>query len=371
MRLDHFLPFLHKAKKGQAPNPDGMLMRLSRRVLPSGFLSDPLTGKPGLVRRLLRAIGPTAASSPVRRLVQTVSLVGFLWLFLYVCWPYSAAPQPPGRVSPGWQLLEVDQATGQFRFRHSGPPDWPLRESRTLHVVDARAAEATDPRYAGPFDRVTGRGPHLLLQPARELTAEQLDMLLLKPGPWSMHEREPNAWPSHYADDLAAKEAVPAELFLVMDPLVSLSTAIASRSWVWSLTCAAIILAVCLLIPRGFCGYVCPLGTLIDMCDWALGRRVTRFRVPDSGWWVHIKYYLLLGVLICAVRRVDIGLCCCHPCADARHVAAVGSLADGCRARLASGATQRNGARGVVDFIPVGPRPWPVAAAFLVQVRLS
>ena len=50
-------------------------------------------------------------------------------------------------------------------------------------------------------------------------------------------------------------------------------------------------------IPRGFCGYICPLGTLIDLFDWAIGKRVTRFRVPDDGWWVHIKYYLLAGVL--------------------------------------------------------------------------
>ena len=58
--------------------------------------------------------------------------------------------------------------------------------------------------------------------------------------------------------------------------------------------------AVCVFIPRGFCGYLCPLGTLIDLFDWAIGKRVTRFRVADDGWWVHIKYYLLLGVLVAA-----------------------------------------------------------------------
>ena len=59
-----------------------------------------------------------------------------------------------------------------------------------------------------------------------------------------------------------------------------------------------------MLIPRGFCGYLCPLGTLIDLFDWAIGKRVTRFRVADDGWWVHIKYYLLLGVLVALdVRR--------------------------------------------------------------------
>ncbi|QEF97613.1 Putative electron transport protein YccM [Stieleria maiorica] len=111
-------------------------------------------------------------------------------------------------------------------------------------------------------------------------------------------------WPSHYSDNLAAKEVIPAESFLMIDPLVSLSTAIASRSWVWSLVSAAAILVVCVLIPRGFCGYLCPLGTTIDLFDWAVGKRVTRFRVTGDGWWVHIKYYLLAGTLLCSVLGV-------------------------------------------------------------------
>ncbi len=113
-----------------------------------------------------------------------------------------------------------------------------------------------------------------------------------------------SAWPSHYADNLTAKERIPAETFLIIDPLVSLSTAVASRSWVWSLVSAAAILIVCVLIPRGFCGYVCPLGTTIDLFDWAIGSRVKRFRVADDGWWVHIKYYLLAGTMVAAVCGV-------------------------------------------------------------------
>lgn len=90
----------------------------------------------------------------------------------------------------------------------------------------------------------------------------------------------------------------------MIDPLVSLSTAIASRNAVWSLACAAIILLVCVLIPRGFCGYLCPLGTTIDLFDWLIAGRTKRFRVPGEGWWVHIKYYLLAGTLVAAVGGV-------------------------------------------------------------------
>ena len=59
-----------------------------------------------------------------------------------------------------------------------------------------------------------------------------------------------------------------------------------------------------MLIPRGFCGYICPLGTLIDVFDWLVGKRVTRFRVADDGWWVHVKYYVLTSVLIAAMFGV-------------------------------------------------------------------
>lgn len=111
-------------------------------------------------------------------------------------------------------------------------------------------------------------------------------------------------WPyggTDYAAHRESKEKVAAEFFLIIDPLVALSTAIASRSWVWSLGAAGLILAACLLVPRGFCGYVCPLGTVIDLFDWAVGRRFKKWTLSDEradrGWWVHLKYYLLLGCL--------------------------------------------------------------------------
>jgi len=153
----------------------------------------PYRKKPNALRRWLKAIGPTWASSPARRLIQSVCFILFLLLFFYVCWPYG------------------------------------------LH---------------------------------------------------------------NYALHLAAKEKIPAESFLAIDPLVSLSTAIAARTWVFSLAWAAAIIAICVLFPRGFCGYICPLGSLIDLFDWTISHRFTRFRPTRDGWWVHLKYYLLAAILI-------------------------------------------------------------------------
>ena len=175
-----------------------------------------------------------------------------------------------------------------------------------------------------------------------------LDTLGLSFGPWSLGEQAPGAWPAHYARGLEAKEKVPAELLLVIDPLVSISTAIAARTWVWSLVFAGAILLVCLAVPRGFCGYVCPLGTLIDLFDWVLGRRVSRSRGSVTGWWRRSE-------ILCAHRRagvqrvrcVDLRICRGDPCDHAWPGVPVGSAADGRVSRLVSGAAVGCGARGV------------------------
>ena len=86
--------------------------------------------------------------------------------------------------------------------------------------------------FAGKFEVKSSDNFNLVLAVPPALTDEQLDLLLTGSGPWALDQSMPNAWPSHYTDHLAAKERIPAESFLVIDPLVSLSTAIASRPWV-------------------------------------------------------------------------------------------------------------------------------------------
>ncbi len=111
-------------------------------------------------------------------------------------------------------------------------------------------------------------------------------------------------WPSHYADSRDAKEIVDAEIFLVLDPLVSISTAVAGRTWVWSLVGAGLILGIGIVLPRGFCGYLCPMGTFLDLFEGITGRGARKSTSGRTGWWVHLKYYLLLGVLAAAAFGV-------------------------------------------------------------------
>jgi NAD-dependent dihydropyrimidine dehydrogenase PreA subunit len=300
MRLDVFVPFLRKAKGGVIQTPVRAANRLARRVLPRALFSDLVTGKPGLARRWLQWAGSSWLSAPVRRTIQGICLALFLVLFFYVCWPYTARP---AKTWENWVAVETDAATGSVKLAiAAAPADVPSR-GKELHLVDTSIPADGNPEtgHAGEFRVLASAAKELTLATTAPLPAEGL-----APGPWSLREDPPAAWPAHYADDLARKEKLAAELFLTIDPLVSLSTAIAARSWIWSLACAGIILAVCILIPRGFCGYLCPLGTTIDLFDWvvarAAGKRIKKFqdRVSDNGWWVHVKYYVLLATLVAA-----------------------------------------------------------------------
>ncbi|MBN2583700.1 MAG: 4Fe-4S binding protein [Planctomycetes bacterium] len=97
------------------------------------------------------------------------------------------------------------------------------------------------------------------------------------------------------------REFVDAETMLRLDPLLSLAVSLASRTLVAALAWAGVVLLFGVIFPRVFCGYVCPLGTLIDLWDWAVARRVRRFRACRHGHWVHVKYYLLAAVLVAAL----------------------------------------------------------------------
>jgi ferredoxin len=297
IRLDWFLPQIRRRKSGESLH-QRLGGRWLRGCLPAWLVSNHATKKRGGLRRGLRRLGLSWLASPPRRVVQTCCLILFLVSFFYVCWPYDARPAPAGRTAEGFRFSQVDQQTGVFRLQAESIPEWISPSLEQVYL--------SGPSFlgSGQFSVADVTADGLGIIPGEDVSDSFFDTMLTGRQQWTVHDSDPHAWPSHYADTLAAKERVPAELFLTIDPLVSLSTAIASRSWVWSLVCAAVILIVCLLIPRGFCGYLCPLGTTIDLFDWAVTSRTSRFRVAADGWWVHIKYYLLAGTLMAAVGGV-------------------------------------------------------------------
>jgi len=84
---------------------------------------------------------------------------------------------------------------------------------------------------------------------------------------------------------MAQRELVDAESFLKLDPLVAIAASLASRTWLSALAWAGGLLAVCLVLPRMFCGYLCPMGTLIGSFPWPLGRWSKRLHLNRRGWW--------------------------------------------------------------------------------------
>lgn len=295
-RLDHFLPSLKRARVAGPLYRPACIVRMARHVFPASWFVADGTLKPGKLRKWLQAIGPTVAGVPLRRAIQGTCFVAFLILFFHVCWPYTARPVATAAPSTGWSFTGIEEVGGNLKFSGGDAAGFPIKQGMIADLIGSDRNGKPIPLRLVSLDRETGG----VFSPIEALAPEQLDALLLGAGPWTFSDPAAGAWPSHYADDLARKEKVPADFFLRIDPLVSLSTSIASRSWVSSLISAGVILLVCALIPRGFCGYLCPLGTLIDLFDWAIGKRVKRFRVAGDGWWVHVKYYILSGTLIAA-----------------------------------------------------------------------
>jgi hypothetical protein len=174
LKLDWFLPFRHQRASGSQ-----------------------LTRWSGRVRRAANGLGPTVVASPLRRTVQAAFFLVFLLLFYWVCWPYAAEPADPGADSTGWDLIAVDQAASVFRFSHPSVPAWIAMTPDNLHLADESAADARW-GYVGAFERQSCDGREIALRPVTDLTVEQLDKLLTSMGPWSIHEKSPMAWPSHY-----------------------------------------------------------------------------------------------------------------------------------------------------------------------------
>ena len=59
----------------------------------------------------------------------------------------------------------------------------------------------------------------------------------------------------------------PVDAFLRLDPMVLMGTVLADRIWVAALAPAVLILALTLALGRFFCGYLCPMGTTLDITD--------------------------------------------------------------------------------------------------------
>lgn len=86
-------------------------------------------------------------------------------------------------------------------------------------------------------------------------------------------------------------------LIFRIDPLVALAASLATRSLILLVLPAVFLLLSCLLLGRWFCGWACPMGTLLDASQSLTGRK--GIPLPDTL--PRIRYALLLLILVGAL----------------------------------------------------------------------
>lgn len=95
---------------------------------------------------------------------------------------------------------------------------------------------------------------------------------------------------------------MPVDLFVQADPLVAIATSLAAHGVIHEALTALLIIGMTLLLGRVFCGWICPLGTTLDMSDRLFFRGKRKKDAPNPRNW---KYYILAGLLVTSLFTVQ------------------------------------------------------------------
>ena len=91
-----------------------------------------------------------------------------------------------------------------------------------------------------------------------------------------------------------------AEIFFCFDPLVAVTAMIAGRVFLVGLSLSGIAIVLTLIFGRVWCGWVCPMGTMLDI--FKPGKRSQKNTPkPPSENWRKVKYLLLIFILAAAL----------------------------------------------------------------------
>ncbi len=89
-----------------------------------------------------------------------------------------------------------------------------------------------------------------------------------------------------------------ADIFFRFNPLSALASMVASRSWIPRLEWALVIIGLTILVGRVWCGWICPMGTLLE---WVSFRQARKRAARLSPRLRNIKYVLLAVILVAAL----------------------------------------------------------------------
>ncbi len=93
-----------------------------------------------------------------------------------------------------------------------------------------------------------------------------------------------------------SQSILPSDLYFRLDPLAAFSAMVSSRAVLTTMLVASLMLALGFVVGRAWCGWLCPLGAILD---WASPRRPGK--VEPRPTWRAAKYILLLIILVAAV----------------------------------------------------------------------
>jgi MauM/NapG family ferredoxin protein len=98
------------------------------------------------------------------------------------------------------------------------------------------------------------------------------------------------------------------DLFLRLDPLISLGSMAVARNFIPKAAWALAVLGLALFLGRVFCGYLCPMGATIDFWDWVSRKRGKPRRensFEGAGRFRSLKYFILIALAGSAVVGIS------------------------------------------------------------------
>jgi len=87
---------------------------------------------------------------------------------------------------------------------------------------------------------------------------------------------------------------IPVNIFSLFDPLLAVSSMVAAREWIPAFALALVTVVLTLAVGRVWCGWICPLGTVLELFG-PRGRRGLPLKLRQ------VKYYVLFTILFLAL----------------------------------------------------------------------